>query len=52
MNEFLTRAGSDWAVVQRLIDGGQLVETGYDGRSFYMRRLHKTGHSFRRSSEA
>jgi wyosine [tRNA(Phe)-imidazoG37] synthetase (radical SAM superfamily) len=52
VNEFLTRAGSDWAVVQRLIDGGQLVETGYDGRSFYMRRLHKTGHSFRRSSEA
>jgi wyosine [tRNA(Phe)-imidazoG37] synthetase (radical SAM superfamily) len=52
VREFLTRAGSDWAVVQRLIDGGQLVETEYDGRNFYMRRLHKTGRSFRRSSEA
>jgi wyosine [tRNA(Phe)-imidazoG37] synthetase (radical SAM superfamily) len=52
VNEFLTRAGSDWSVVQRLIDGGQLVETEYDERSFYMRRLHETGHSFRRSSEA
>ena len=52
VSKFLIRAGSDWAVVQRLIDGGQLIETEYDGSSFYMRRLHETGHSFRRSSEA
>jgi len=42
VSKFLTRAGSDWSVVQRLIDGGQLVETEYDGRNFYMRRLHET----------
>jgi wyosine [tRNA(Phe)-imidazoG37] synthetase (radical SAM superfamily) len=52
VSEFLTRAGSDWAVVQRLIDGGQLVETEHDERSFYMRRLHNTGHRFRRGGEA
>jgi wyosine [tRNA(Phe)-imidazoG37] synthetase (radical SAM superfamily) len=46
VNEFLTRAGSDWSVVQRLIDGGQLIKTEYDERSFYMRKLHKTGRSF------
>ena len=42
VNEFLTRAGADWAVVQRLIDGGQLVKTDYEGKSFYMRKLHMT----------
>ena len=40
VSEFLTRAGSDWSVVQRLINGGQLVETEYAGRNFYVRRLH------------
>jgi len=42
VTEFLTRAGSDWSVVQRLIDGGQLVETNYEGQDFYMRRLYET----------
>lgn len=42
VSEFLTQAGSDWPVVQRLIEGGQLIETNYDGRNFYMRKLHKT----------
>lgn len=40
VSKFLTQAGSDWSVVQRLIDGGQLVETNYDGHSFYVRKLH------------
>lgn len=39
VSEFLTQAGSDWSVVQRLINRGQLVETDYDGHSFYMRKL-------------
>lgn len=39
VSEFLTRAGSDWPVVQRLIDGGQLVETNHEGRNFYIRKL-------------
>jgi wyosine [tRNA(Phe)-imidazoG37] synthetase (radical SAM superfamily) len=52
VNEFLIRAGADWSVVQRLIDGGQLVETEYEGRGFYMRKLYETKHSFRRTGEA
>jgi wyosine [tRNA(Phe)-imidazoG37] synthetase (radical SAM superfamily) len=41
VNEFLTRAGSDWSVAQRLIDGGLLVGTNYEGRNFYIRKLMK-----------
>jgi len=41
ISEFLTQAGADWAIVHRLVDGGQLVEMRYDGRRFYVRRLHK-----------
>jgi wyosine [tRNA(Phe)-imidazoG37] synthetase (radical SAM superfamily) len=39
VNDFLTRAGSDWSVIHRLINRGQLIETKYKGRKFYMRRL-------------
>ena len=40
VSEFLARAGADWAVVYTLIAQGKLVETEYEGRKFYMRRLH------------
>ena len=40
VNEFLTRAKADWPIVHRLIAQDQLVETEYEGRRFYMRRLH------------
>jgi len=40
IEEFLARAGADWATVQRLIAQGQLVETGYEGRKFYLRKSH------------
>jgi wyosine [tRNA(Phe)-imidazoG37] synthetase (radical SAM superfamily) len=39
VSDFLARAGADWSVMQRLIDRGQLIETKYKGRKFYMRRL-------------
>jgi wyosine [tRNA(Phe)-imidazoG37] synthetase (radical SAM superfamily) len=39
VSDFLARAGADWSLVQRLIAQGQLVETAYAGRSFYMRKL-------------
>jgi wyosine [tRNA(Phe)-imidazoG37] synthetase (radical SAM superfamily) len=52
VSEFLTQAGSDWSIVQQMIDGGQLVETEYAGRNFYVRRFRETKHSFRRRSEA
>jgi wyosine [tRNA(Phe)-imidazoG37] synthetase (radical SAM superfamily) len=40
VGKFLARAGADWAVVHGLIDRGQLIEAAYDGRKFYVRRLH------------
>jgi wyosine [tRNA(Phe)-imidazoG37] synthetase (radical SAM superfamily) len=39
VSEFLARAGSDWSLVRRLISQGQLVETSYADRRFYMRKL-------------
>jgi wyosine [tRNA(Phe)-imidazoG37] synthetase (radical SAM superfamily) len=39
VSDFLARAGADWSLVRRLIAQGQLVETTYAGRSFYMRKL-------------
>lgn len=40
VSEFLTRARADWSVVYQLINQGRLVEMGYEGRTFYMRKLH------------
>ena len=40
VDEFLGRAEADWAVVRDLIAGGQLVETAYEGRKFYVRKLN------------
>jgi hypothetical protein len=39
VSEFLARARSDWAVVQELIRQERLVEIGYEGSRFYMRKL-------------
>jgi wyosine [tRNA(Phe)-imidazoG37] synthetase (radical SAM superfamily) len=39
VGEFLARAGAEWPVVRQLIDRGQLVETAYEGRKFYVRKL-------------
>jgi wyosine [tRNA(Phe)-imidazoG37] synthetase (radical SAM superfamily) len=39
VSDFLTRAGSDWSVIHRLIDSGHLIETKYKRWKFYMRRL-------------
>lgn len=37
--DFLARAGADWSVIQRLIVQERLIETEYEGRKFYMRKL-------------
>jgi len=42
VGEFLSRAEADWAVVNQLIDQGQLVRIDHNGRAFYMRKLHPT----------
>ena len=43
VDEFLARAGADWPVVRELIARGQLVETGYGGFKFYVRKLGVRG---------
>ena len=40
VSEFLARARADWLVVHRLIAQGQLIEMEYEGKRFYMRKLH------------
>lgn len=39
VSEFLARAGADWPIVHALVGQGQLVETAYEGRKFYVRKL-------------
>jgi len=41
VSDFLARARADWSVVRGLIDQGQLVETEYEGRKFYVRKFSK-----------
>jgi len=36
---FLEKTGDDWAVIERLIKDGALVELEYQGKKFYMRKL-------------
>lgn len=40
MEKFLERAKTDWSVIDKLISRGQLVEVEYEGKRFYLRRLH------------
>jgi wyosine [tRNA(Phe)-imidazoG37] synthetase (radical SAM superfamily) len=40
VNEFLSRARADWPIVYKLMAQGKLIEMEYEGRRFYMRRLH------------
>jgi len=39
VQELLARAGAEMSVVRALVAGGHLVETTYDGRKFYSRKL-------------
>jgi wyosine [tRNA(Phe)-imidazoG37] synthetase (radical SAM superfamily) len=39
VEEFLRKANADWNVVEKLIGEKELVELGYRGRKFYLRRL-------------
>jgi wyosine [tRNA(Phe)-imidazoG37] synthetase (radical SAM superfamily) len=43
VDEFLVRAGANWSLVERLMAQDQLVETGYEGRCFYLRKLQGRG---------
>jgi wyosine [tRNA(Phe)-imidazoG37] synthetase (radical SAM superfamily) len=37
VNEFLSKAKSDWSVIEKLIEKGELIETRYQGNKFYIR---------------
>jgi wyosine [tRNA(Phe)-imidazoG37] synthetase (radical SAM superfamily) len=37
VNEFLSKAKSDWSVIEKLIEKGELIETTYQGNKFYIR---------------
>ncbi|MHA1713157.1 MAG: radical SAM protein, partial [Candidatus Ranarchaeia archaeon] len=39
VNEFLSKANSNWGIIEKLIGEGKLMETEYRGKKFYMRRL-------------
>ena len=40
VKSFLAKANADWTIVQNLINGGQLVETNYEGKRFFVRKFH------------
>ena len=40
VSEFLARARADWSIVHQLINQGQFIEMKYEGKRFYMRKLH------------
>ncbi len=37
--EFLKRAGACWEIIQGMVEKGNIVELGYHGKKFYMRKL-------------
>jgi hypothetical protein len=37
--EFLKKANADWRVVEKLVKAGSLVETEYQAKKFYVRKL-------------
>jgi len=39
VNEFLSKTGSSWNIIQKLIEEKKLIETKYQGKKFYMRKL-------------
>jgi len=41
VKEFLSKARSDWDVIKRLIKENKLIELQYQGKKFYMRKLHR-----------
>ena len=44
VNDFLVRAGADWAVIDRLLERNQLIQTQFGNRQFYLRRLRADSH--------
>ena len=43
VKKLLLQEKADWSLIERLLDEGQLIETVYRGKRFYLRRLPSTG---------
>jgi hypothetical protein len=41
VRNFLKNAETDWSLINKLIDQDLLFATDYEGKKFYLRRLHK-----------
>ncbi|MBI9100288.1 MAG: radical SAM protein [Spirochaetaceae bacterium] len=39
VKDFLQKASADWSVINKLISKDQLIETDYEGRKYFMRRI-------------
>ena len=39
VTEFLKKANADWKVVEKLLKESRLIELGYEGKKYYMRKL-------------
>lgn len=39
VREFLKKAENDWAIIEKLLHEGKLVELEYEGNTYYMRKL-------------
>ncbi len=39
VTNFLSKAKADWAVIEKMIKENKLIEVGYKGNKFYMRKL-------------
>lgn len=39
VSDYLERAGTEWSLIRRLLEKGELVETQYGDHSFYLRKL-------------
>lgn len=42
VQDFLTNTGTDWSLINKLIDQDLLFATDYEGKRFYLRRLQKS----------
>jgi wyosine [tRNA(Phe)-imidazoG37] synthetase (radical SAM superfamily) len=43
VSELLQKARADWPVVHEMVEQGLLVETGYEGRKYFIRKFPKSG---------
>ena len=39
VKEFLKKANTDWRVIEKILEEDKLIELGYEGSKYYMRRL-------------